>query len=98
MVRPYSDDNIYMIDMSMWVRLLAHGQAAIVPRPLCRFRVSPTSLSAKLAGKQGREARRFFRALAKDYHIARWRLWSGLIRATVMAFARQLVFARQRSR
>jgi len=95
-VRPYSPDNLYMIDVSLWVKLLRFGGAVVVPKPLCSFRISPTSLSARLARRQGHDARRFFRQVARDHGIGRLRLASGLVRTTLSAVARQLVFSRQR--
>ena len=96
-VRPYSDENLYMIDVSMWVRLLRHGDVSVVARPLCDFRISPTSLSATLASRQGYDARRFFRAVAAEHNIHRTRLMSGLIRTTLSAYVRHFIFSRQRT-
>lgn len=45
----------YVIDIDMWLRLLAVGALYVIPEPLAGFRISTGSWSAALAGKQTRQ-------------------------------------------
>jgi glycosyltransferase involved in cell wall biosynthesis len=53
----------YIIDLDYWVRLLAHGDAYYLERPVSSFRVSSGSWSVAIGGRQSVEYRHFIAKL-----------------------------------
>jgi glycosyltransferase involved in cell wall biosynthesis len=56
----------YVIDLDYWVRLLLHGDAYYIDRPLSTFRVSGGSWSVEIGDRQSEEFVRFIDLVAKD--------------------------------
>lgn len=84
----------FFIDLDMWCRPLATGDFYAHAEPLCAFRVSRTSWSARLAGTQAEEARRFYQKVRQQW--APWlgagEVLLGTARATVNAYLRQVLY------
>lgn len=61
------DANIpYIIDLDYWVRLLTHGSAYYMERPVSTFRVSSGSWSVAIGSRQSAEYIRFITKLSKQ--------------------------------
>ena len=58
----------YIIDLDYWVRLLAHGDAYYMQRPVASFRVSGGSWSVAIGKRQSVEYRRFIVRLSAQPH------------------------------
>jgi glycosyltransferase involved in cell wall biosynthesis len=91
----YASDRQYMIDLDAWVRMLDLGRLSYVAEPLCTFRVSRHSWSARLARDQARQARAELRSIqaAHSANVTRADLFVGIARSIVYAWARRAVFA-----
>jgi len=63
----------YVIDLDLWLRILRHGSAFLLPDILCAFRLSQSSCSVNIGTAQSQEFDRFIRKLYADpqYNI-RW--------------------------
>lgn len=85
----------YCIDVDMWCRLLAVSDLAVVDEPVGAFRVSRSSWSVRLAGKQAAQDRAFFARVRQTLvpEVAAWRLGLGQLRCTRDAFLRQLLYS-----
>jgi glycosyltransferase involved in cell wall biosynthesis len=90
----FNAGNLYMIDVDLWLRLLKHGQLAMVPAALSTFRVSGGSLSTVLARKQVAAGSEFLRTLAKDptNGVSSFDVRLGIARATVRSWGRQAIY------
>jgi glycosyltransferase involved in cell wall biosynthesis len=91
----YARDQQYMIDLDAWVRMLDLGPLFYVPEPLCTFRVSRRSWSARLAREQARQARAEFRAIRATHSatVTRGDLFLGVARSSAFAWGRRAFFA-----
>lgn len=85
----------YCIDMDMWCRLLAVTDLAVVPETVGAFRVSLSSWSFRLAGRQASQDRAFFSRVRSQIvpEVPAWQLRLGQFRCTRDAFLRQLLYA-----
>ncbi|MBT9566874.1 MAG: glycosyltransferase [Thiobacillus sp.] len=85
----------YVIDLDYWVRLLAHGDAYYLERPVSSFRVSGGSWSVAIGSRQSEEYRRFIARVAAQsrWHIGRIDALTGNIMARANNVMR-LVFYR----
>lgn len=91
---PFNPAAAYMLDLDMWARLLQNGAFHGLARPLATFRVSGHSWSAELSKAQARQARAFFSRLHREGLVSRADAVLGQARATLLARARRVVFAR----
>jgi glycosyltransferase involved in cell wall biosynthesis len=86
----------YFIDLSTYMRLLAHGDLVALPETLASFRVSAGQWSVRLAAEQAGQARRVFRevheTLPAAVSAADVRL--GTARARLLAAARRALYFR----
>ncbi len=84
----------YCIDIDMWCRLLSEGDLWVVPETVGAFRVSRSSWSFRLAGKQASQDRAFFARIRDQLapSLPRWQLWLGQARCTRDAFFRQVLY------
>jgi glycosyltransferase involved in cell wall biosynthesis len=84
----------YCIDIDMWCRLLSKGDLWVVPETVGAFRVSRSSWSFRLAGKQAAQDRAFFARIRDQLapSLSRWQLWLGQARCTRDALLRQCVY------
>jgi glycosyltransferase involved in cell wall biosynthesis len=91
----YARDQQYMIDLDAWVRMLDVGRLSYIAEPLCTFRVSSRSWSARLAREQARQARAELRSIraAHAATVTRTDLFVGVARSSVYAWARRAIFA-----
>ena len=85
----------YMIDLDLWVRLLAHGNLYVVSQTLGAFRISRGALSTAIAKSQARETRALLRRLRRQVPnvISRSDLFLGEAKAVALAQARRLAYA-----
>ena len=84
----------YCIDIDLWCRLLSKGDLWVVPETVGAFRVSRSSWSFRLAGKQSAQDRAFFARIRDQFAptMPRWQLWLGQARCTRDAFLRQVIY------
>lgn len=94
-VGPFDGSLGYVIDLDYWVRLLAHGDAWYLARPVSTFRVSGGSWSVAIGGRQSDEYRRFIARVAArpEWRIGRFDAWAGRLMARLNTLLR-LVFYR----
>ncbi|MDF7807329.1 glycosyltransferase [Pontiellaceae bacterium B12219] len=64
-IGPFSNEDMYSIDIDYWSRLLAKGKKYYIDEILSSFRVWPDSASVKLFGSQSKSMRAFFQRLEK---------------------------------
>ena len=90
----FSAVNLYVIDLDYWARLLLHGRLAVIPEPLCGFRVSRAAASTRIRTTQSRDFRDFLRRLGEDrrFGLTAGDLRRGRIRASVNAWMRRLIY------
>ncbi len=90
----FSAAHLYVIDLDYWARLLLHGRLAVIPEPLCGFRVSRAAASTRLRTTQSRDFRDFLRRLGEDprFGLTAGDLRWGRIRASVNAWMRRLIY------
>ena len=84
----------YCIDIDMWCRLLGEGDLWVVPETVGAFRVSRSSWSFRLAGRQAAQDRAFFARIRDRLapSMPRWHVWLGQARCTRDALLRQCVY------
>jgi glycosyltransferase involved in cell wall biosynthesis len=90
----FSAVNLYVIDLDYWTRLLLHGRLAVIPEPLCGFRVSRAAASTRIRTTQSRDFRNFLHRLGEDsrFGLTAGDLRRGRIRASVNAWMRRLIY------
>jgi len=90
----FSAADLYVIDLDYWVRLLLHGRLAVIPEPLCAFRVSLAAASTRIRKTQSRDFRSFLIRLGEDprYELTAGDLRRGRMRASVNAWMRRLIY------
>ena len=90
----FNGENIFMIDIDMWLRLLCQGTLCIVPETLCTFRVSAGSLSTVMAKRQVDAGRRFFAELRADSSstVSATDVALGTFRAIIRSWGRQVIY------
>ena len=97
--RGFTDGRSYTVDIDLWVRLLDYGTLVYLPEPLCDFRVTTTSWSARLSRRQAAEGRAWVRELARGSNDASGTdVASGLAGATALAWGRRLLYRAARVR
>ena len=87
----YNGDNIYMIDLDLWSRILKHGSLYIIDKTLFCFRISRGSISASLGIRQFTLFNDFTSKLAaeKSFKITRTDKIIGTIMCLAKTIARQ---------
>lgn len=90
----YSGDNLYMIDMDLWSRMLKHGDLFVVDKVLYAFRISTDSLSTNLRLKQVKLFYNFVYKLSNDksYHLNFFDVTMAKISALFMSLARNFIY------
>lgn len=90
----------FVIDIDMWLRLLAMGALHVIPEPLAGFRISTGSWSAALAGKQTRQYCALARRVGRDPRLAvpRRDVISGCVAARLLGIVRRALYAQARRR
>jgi glycosyltransferase involved in cell wall biosynthesis len=84
----------YVLDLDYWVRLLLHGDAYYLAKPLASFRVSGGSWSVRIGARQSQEYQRFIRKLMADprYSATGADVFAGKIMAKVNAVLRSVLY------
>lgn len=84
----------YVLDLDYWVRLLLHGDAYYLAKPLASFRVSGGSWSVRIGARQSQEYQRFIRKLMADprYSATGIDVFAGKIMAKVNAVLRSVLY------
>jgi glycosyltransferase involved in cell wall biosynthesis len=90
----YNGENIYMIDLDFWGRILKHGDLYVVDKVLYAFRISTDSLSATIGFAQVKLFNTFVDKLVadKDYQINFFDNYLAKIMALAMGIARNLIY------
>ena len=91
---PFSDKLPYVIDLDMWLRVLAHGDLFALDETLCAFRVLGRSWSVQLAPYQCRDARVLFRRVRERHPtvVTAWHERVGGLRAGSLAAGRRTFY------
>lgn len=84
----------YVLDLDYWVRLLLHGDAYYLARPLASFRVSGGSWSVRIGARQSVEYQRFIHKLMADprYSATGLDVLRGKMMAKVNAVLRSVLY------
>jgi glycosyltransferase involved in cell wall biosynthesis len=90
----YNGENLYMIDMDLWSRILKHGDLYVVDKILYAFRVSTQSLSATIGFAQVKLFNTFVDKLVddKDFQINVFDKHLAKTMSLAMGIARNLIY------
>ncbi len=90
----YSSDNLYLIDLDFWCKILQSGSLYVIHKPLSAFRISRNSLSSSLRFEQAGLYRKFSRKLyqRESSPIKRHHVWIGYSMALMMQLARKVLY------
>jgi len=88
----FPEDQPWLLDLFMWLKLLEHGPALMLDEPAARFRLSSQSYSVGLGRRQVDEFSRFIDDLARHGEIGPWRCRYGKIRCVLNAVLRQWLY------
>jgi len=92
----YNGQNIFLLDLDFWSRILLFGNLYVVDKILFGFRISAEALSTNFGFHQVRLFNRFAKKLYWDerHRIKRKDLYTGRIMSLAMMLARNLVYFR----
>jgi glycosyltransferase involved in cell wall biosynthesis len=90
----------YVIDLDLWLRLLALGDLHVIDEPLAAFRISSGSWSAALAGRQAQQYCDLVRRVGRDRRldVPRRDVVMGCAKARVLSLGRRGLYALYRHR
>jgi len=90
----YSSDNLYLIDLDFWCKILQSGSLYVINKPLSAFRISSNSLSSSLRFEQAGLYHKFARKLylRESSPIKRHHVWIGYSMALMMQLARKVLY------
>jgi glycosyltransferase involved in cell wall biosynthesis len=90
----YNGENLYMIDLDQWSRILKHGDLYVIDSVLYAFRISTNSLSSSLGFAQVGLFNMFVDKLYSDktFHINRFEKIVAKTMSLAMGIARNLVY------
>ncbi len=90
----YNGENLYMIDMDLWSRILKHGDLYVVDKVLYAFRISTDSLSTNIGFAQVKLFNTFVDKLFadKDFCLSNFDRLIAKTMALLMVIARNLVY------
>jgi len=96
----FNEAEEYVIDLDMWMRLLAVGALHVIAEPLAGFRISTGSWSAALAGKQTRQYCALAHRASRDPRLAvpRRDVIVGCVMARLLGVVRRALYAQARRR
>jgi glycosyltransferase involved in cell wall biosynthesis len=96
----FNESEEYVIDLDLWMRLLAVGALHVIAEPLAGFRVSTGSWSAALAGEQTRQYCALAHRASHDPRlgVARRDVALGCVAARLLNVARRVLYAQARHR
>ena len=92
----YNGENMYMIDIDLWSRMLKFGSLFVVDQTLYSFRISRSSISSSLGFSQFGYYNRFVRKLSADkaFKITVFDILIATIMSFFMVAARNLFYLR----
>lgn len=84
----------YVLDVDYWVRLLLHGDAYYLAKPLASFRVSGGSWSVRIGARQSIEYQRFIQRLMTDSRFSATAVdvFAGKVMSKVNALLRAVLY------
>jgi len=90
----FSAENLYVIDLDYWARLLLHGGLRALDESLCKFRVSRTAASTRIKSAQSRDFKAFIERLGRDprFGLTRGDIRRGRIRAPANEILRRIFY------
>lgn len=90
----FNPENIYLIDLDYWSRLLRNGALAAIGEPLCAFRISRTAESTRSRSSQSRDFGAFADHLGNDpdFGLRPGDLRRGKRRAVMNGFLRRILY------
>ncbi len=90
----YNGENLYMIDMDLWGKILKHGDLYVVNKVLYAFRISTNSLSTNIGFAQVKLFNTFVDKLFadKDFQINVFDKYLAKTMALAMGVARNLIY------
>lgn len=90
----YNGENLYMIDLDLWSRILLHGDVYMVHKALYAFRISGKSVSAGIGLSQLKKVNSFFTSLyaGKQFDLKFTDLITGSLLAVFNVSSRNLLF------
>lgn len=89
----YDTENLYMIDLDFWFRVLLLGDMYVIPEPLACFRLNKQATTTKIKNTQADLFIKFMRKIKNDarYSIKQHHLLITIVNAKIMQFLRGLV-------
>jgi hypothetical protein len=96
----FDESQQYVIDLDLWMRLLAMGALHVIAEPLAGFRVSAGAWSVALAGAQARQYCALAHRAAGDPRLALARpdVFIGCVMARLLNVARRALYVQVRRR
>lgn len=90
----YDASHPYLVDLDYWFRILRHGDAHYTAKRTSSFRISPSSWSVAIGGKQYRDFKGFVDNFHADasFRISRTDRAIGLAKARLNTVARAIVY------
>jgi glycosyltransferase involved in cell wall biosynthesis len=91
---PFVADIYYVMDLSLWFKMLLHGSLFSLPDAACAFRISGVSESIKQIATQKRDIDAFFTNVFKDkrYGLTSLSFRIGLLNSFISAQLRKLIY------
>lgn len=88
----FPEEQPWLLDVLMWLRLLEYGPALMLDEPAASFRLSSQSYSVGLGRRQVGEFSRLIDDLARRGEISPWRCRVGKVRCALNAVLRQWIY------
>ncbi len=91
---PFVADIYYVMDLSMWFKMLVHGDLYSLADVVCAFRISTVSESIKQIATQKRDVDNFFNKVYadKNYGLKKLNYRIGLINSAISAQVKKAVY------
>jgi glycosyltransferase involved in cell wall biosynthesis len=89
----FERDGTYVIDVDLWIRLLARGGLCAIEEPLAAFRLAPGSWSSTVAGRQAADYRQLLARIdAGRFGLSAVDILSGSVMASLNAIGRRVFY------
>jgi glycosyltransferase involved in cell wall biosynthesis len=82
----------YIVDIDLWNKILQYGDLYVIQEALFSFRATKTSISASKGKQQAKSVKDFFKQLQNEKIISKKQQYMGNFMATLMMYARILVY------
>ena len=91
---PFVADIYYVMDLSMWFKMLLHGDLYSLPDAVCAFRISAVSESIKQIATQKRDVDAFFTRIFNDknYRLSSLSYRIGLLNSLISGKLKKLIY------